>query len=391
MKRLFIIFILFTLTSICAQNNQLDLIQDLSDPDPNVRARATYTIVKNNLVEYIPYIENLIFGQSEPFMIFDYLEALNKLHSPNIVSITMQYIDLADSFESMFPKDDPLSMKLQATMILFANQNYSTVDYVFQIIERDRPKVDFGALHSLDFIIRNIPDYAVQAKKELIYISNNCPDEYGRYLALLYLNNNYHNEELQQYVDKFTNDLDFTVRLLALEYLFTSEYYDLENLLLQRISLDSYPSVRRAIVDSLLTVFGKPTDLKTVIEYQPTEPDETAKSLMGYAIQEFIPPRPTEATAVMIDNLISYTDELYQYGWVTTQERYDTYKNLLNGIKKAYNRGSLDNLCTNLNQLLWISEQDYQSSAITQEGYKFLHYHGIYIKENVESELGTCQ
>lgn len=390
MKRIFIIFILFYLTSIFAQNNQQDLIQDLSDPDPNVRGRATYTIVQNNLVEYIPYIENLIFGQSEPFMIFDYLEALNKLHSPNIVSITMQYIDLADTFESMFPKDDPLSMKLQATMILFANQNYSTVDYVFQIIERDRPKVDFGALHSLDFIIRNIPDYAVQAKNELIYISNNCTDEYARYIALSYLNDNYLNEELQLYVDKFTTDLDFTVRLLALEYLFTSEYYDLENLLLQRISLDSYPTNRRIIVDSLLTVFGKPIDLKTVIDYQPTEPDETAKSLMQYSIQEFIPPRPTVSTSVMIVNLDSYTDELYQYGWIPTEERYNSYNGLISQIKKLYNRSILNDLCIKLNQLISNSFQDVQYGYITQEGYKFLHYYGTYIKENVETELGTC-
>ena len=28
---------------------------------------------------------------------------------------------------------------------------------------------------------------------------------------------------------------------------------------------------------------------------------------------------------------------------------------------------------------------------LTNEGYKFMHYHVMYIKESIETELGTCE
>ena len=178
--------------------------------------------------------------------------------------------------------------------------------------------------------------------------------------------------------------------MFSLKVLISYNTTDAESILLNQLPIDPAWSLRIAIADSLLSHFGKPLDLKTVIDYQPTEPEETAKSLMQYSIQEFIPPRPAVSTSEMIVNLDLYTDQLYQYGWITTEERYNSYKNLINQIKKFYNRSKLNELCSSLNQLLSNSFQDVQYGYITQEGYKFLYYHGIYIKENVETELGTC-
>ena len=178
--------------------------------------------------------------------------------------------------------------------------------------------------------------------------------------------------------------------MFSLKVLITYNTAEAEDILLNQLPVDPAWSLRIAIADSLLLHFGKPIDLKTVIDYQPIEPDETAKSLMQYSIQEFIPPRPTVTTSVMIVNLDSYTDELYQYGWIPTEERYNSYKGLISQIKKLYNRSILNDLCIKLNQLISNSFQDVQYGYITQEGYKFLHYYGTYIKENVETELGTC-
>ena len=162
------------------------------------------------------------------------------------------------------------------------------------------------------------------------------------------------------------------------------------NLLLKvQLIQDPSWSFRVDLADSLLIKFGEPSDLKAVIDYQPTEPDETTRSLMGFSIQEFIPPRPTVSTSEMIDNLQSFTQELLQYGWITEYSVYNLYQNKLSVIEEAYNKQKVNALCILLDDFLSYTE-GLSRILLTIEGYKFMHYHGTYIKENVESEFGPC-
>jgi len=152
-------------------------------------------------------------------------------------------------------------------------------------------------------------------------------------------------------------------------------------------------SLRIGIADSLLFRFGEPSDLKAVIDHQPNDPDETAKSLMGYSINEFIPPKPDSLNCYeLCEKLISYTGELFQYGWIRNEETRDYYVQQLAEVNKSIEiTGEINDACVIIkDQIIPQVERDLKDELISEEGYKFLHYYTIYIKEDIEEEFGAC-
>ncbi|MFI5237187.1 MAG: hypothetical protein ACHQLA_04555, partial [Ignavibacteriales bacterium] len=157
------------------------------------------------------------------------------------------------------------------------------------------------------------------------------------------------------------------------------------------LSLDQDAILRANISDSLLLKCGEPNDLKTVIDYQPTEPDADVKTWMQFAIDEFIPPKPATLNwNGLTTRLIDYTGEMYGYGWIADTETRDYYRSRLNSLKMEIQAGDMGQACSSVNTLLAKMEQDLEESAITIEGYKFLHYYTIYIKEEMEQMFGAC-
>jgi hypothetical protein len=357
-----------------------------------IRLRAIETIVQNDLSEYIPYIEDLIWSQNEPAMMLEYLYTLSKFDSQNLINIANQFIILADNFNHISRPEDPLEMKVNAAYVMVSHGDYSAVNYAFEILNKDRPKVDIIAFRVLEqIIINHNTTYEIQAKNEFLYISENCPDEYFRYFALKVLAESYGKEFTQKCVDALTNSSDFTLRLFALEHLFIADYLELKSLLQQRLPLDSEPTVRLAIADSILSGFGTPQDLKFVKDYQLIEPNETTKGLMTFSISSFIPLRPELPIPAMIDSLDSYADQLFQFGWIKDESKYEEYKDRTENLSGLFQQNKIQDVCTNLNWILSNAQSQRGSTSLTQEGYKFLFYYTGYIKEKIEKEFGDCK
>jgi hypothetical protein len=375
------------------------LIEGLFDPDVSVRRETIITIIEEELEDYIDYIEEAMFEQEEPFMIYKYLQALSILNSPNIASITNDFIELSDDFGEMRPAEDPLEMKVRATLILFDEEDYSTIDYIFELIQRDRPAINAFALTLLGRILTEVPGYSTTAKSELIYALNNSPDEISRFNAMFYLNEYFGADYLSDYLDKFINDPEITIRDQALRHLFNLNYQGLRNLLHQRLSQDPSEIMRAQIADSILTVYGEPSDLKAVIDYQPYEPDPDIQTWMEFLINDFIPPRITPPYSIppvvyslsdKIEIFISYTEDSFQYEWIE-EETYNYYMDRLSLLLYEVEGGNLEEICRIIDEdLLERIEEDYSYGTLTIEGYKFLHYHTLYIREDVEDEFGSC-
>ena len=336
-----------------------------------------------------------LIGNQQPYLQIQFLNALYTLGYEDVSTQAHNLILRADEFanDPEYPWD-PLDAKVFATAILIYKGDYSTIEYVFEQLNQGEITVsDELAFHLLHNIMENVPSYKQEAKNILLSVLNNH-DEYFRYYALLYLAEEFGDEMNNELVDKFVNDNDLPTRFLALEFLFKQKYAGLDSLLKTQLINDSTGVLRTAIADSLLQKFGEPSDLKAVISYQPNEPDETARSLMGYSISDFIPPNPdTLNWQGMITKLLSYTDELFQYGWIKNEETRDYYIQKLNAVNEAVgNHGATAEACTIINdEILPQAEQDLKEQLITAEGYKFLHYYTIYIKEEIEKEFGACQ
>jgi len=194
-------------------------------------------------------------------------------------------------------------------------------------------------------------------------------------------------------VDKFVNSDDLPTKMMALEHLCINNYSDLNLLLKQQLELEEEMSLRIDIADSLLFRFGEPSDLKAVIDQQPNDPDETARSLMGYSINKFIPQKPDSLDYYeLCEKLISYTDEMLQYGWIQNEETREYYVQQLAEVNKSIeSTGEINEACIIINdQIILQVERDLKDELITEEGYKFLHYYTIYIKEDIEGNFGLC-
>ncbi len=181
--KLFTITFLFYTPFLFPQNLEVKL----NDPDIFVRREALWTITNGNLKSYIPAIEKSMFKQSEPFMIYNYLKALHTLDADSISKYCYKFIALADSFENMRPIEDPLEMKVRATFFLFDEEDYSTVQYVIDILKRDRPDVNADAILLLGRMTKELPEYYDYARNELLFIAENSKDETSRFNATLYL------------------------------------------------------------------------------------------------------------------------------------------------------------------------------------------------------------
>lgn len=292
--KLFFILILFNCV-LNSQTNNLPLLPDLLNEDSMIRFKTIITIKEDSLFEYTPYIEEEIFKQPEPVMMVIYLEVLNELKSPNIIELAHTLIDSADNFPNMFSPLDPLECKVSATAILFDNGDTSTANYIFEYIERDGPNINLMGTISkaLDYIVNNIPSSVQRAKNALIYLSENCKSEYVRSFSLFYLNKNFGADFIDKFIRSFKEDEDFIVRLDALDCLYKSNYTGLSILLRERLFLDSDPTVRKVIADSLLFAFGFPADFNAVKDQFVLETDQTTKfilerNLIGYE------PKPLE-------------------------------------------------------------------------------------------------
>lgn len=390
MKTLTII-ILTVCLNVILFGQSADPIQDLYSADDTVVWEALEQIEANQVVEAIPVIINLI-SLKNPTTQIRFLESLHTLDYEDLIDIVFEFIDRADTFSEFDPPFDPLKAKISATLLLFYLGDFSTYDYVFEYINRSKPVVADEAIYLLPFIYEYVSTSSNDAYNELLYGYLNSPDgSNAKYFCLENLNRLNPSNFNADLINQFTQSDIFENRIQALRLLCQNRIQGLNQILKNQLSNEDEASIRITIADSLLALYGFPSDLKAVIDYLPNETNNTAHSIMSFEIKNFIPPRPTVTTAEMIENLIQYNDELFQYGWITQYSNYSIYKRYLEKIQAAYGSQSLPDLCEILNSILQRAESQRGSYLLTEEGYKFLHYHGTYIKENVESELGTCE
>jgi hypothetical protein len=378
-----IIFILFTLLNNPSFGQSL--VDSLTCDDYDIIFNKLDEIVEQYRVEAIPIIHNII-EQSNPYVQLQFLHTLDALNDLEIRGYTHALIDRADQFASHESPEDPLFAKVDASGILFKYNDFSTAEYLIEYIELKKPNV-YWFLDLLQLVYQNVPAYRQVIKDDLVNILENAEYETNRFIALEHLIEFAGTESITNIVDAFDNNTKSSIRFLAFKGLIKLNYQELNSLFKSRLSLDSDDVIRTEIADTLLIKFGTPSDLKAVIDYQPNEPDEISRRLMGHSIQDFIPPRPTIATADMIDSLISYTAQLLQYNWIKDSINYKTYLTELENQKKLYIQKDEDNLNDSIEYFLELVEEHHKLELLTEEGYKYLHYYGTYVKENVENDF----
>ncbi|NWF91247.1 MAG: HEAT repeat domain-containing protein, partial [Ignavibacteriaceae bacterium] len=327
MKKIDFLLLLFFLSFISwAQCDVGELTNLLYSSNVHDRINAAQEIADCNLIELLPVLEERFYAEEYLYAAHKMLFALAKLDSDNLEQIALDFIDNVDNLMTLTP-DDPLSSKVYATQILINLRNYSTLDHVFQIVDRDRP--DFNPLTIfvlMEFLSNNdLIQYRDYAKTELEnYLYTNA-DYVTRSLVLNRLAASYGTQLIDLILDKVYNEQEWILRSTALKSLLNINYLNSRSVFYERLQDDPHRDIRWEISDSLLCYFGEPQDLKKIIDYYPNESDPIVRKDMQHSTNVFIPPKPDTDYYGLCTRLITYTDEMFVYNWIHNEETKDYY------------------------------------------------------------------
>ncbi len=396
MKYLVILFItLLCLTSLKAQiltqEEKERIILALNDNSLNVRSAALEAIVEYQILEAEDSLKSKIWRDNRSIQI-EYLQALLALNSSATEEYALSYLDTLDAISLGKPEFTSfvLDLKVRATKILFELQNYSTVGYVFDLIQQDKPDVNIWAIDLLPQIIRYVPSYAELAKNELIYASINATSEIDRLNSMVNLIFLFGDEELPLLLSACENDESPAIRSSIIAQFLPNE--PIVNATLRiRLYQEEESAIRSQIIDFLLYRFGTASDFKYVSDYIIQETDSLVKRLTINSLNNYIPPPPDSTISIesVIDSLSSSLVQCFNFEWVSDLLFKEDLQSILQSAKTNLQSG--DSLACRVQVKSFQDSVDnvYADSLntdprfVTLEGWKFLYWNAQYILDRL--------
>jgi hypothetical protein len=339
--------------------------------------------------EVVPILEQTIWTQNRN-LAYDYLVALDKYNSSNFISLSHQFIDAVDTMSesvNSFSYFSVLEMKVYITKDLMDRGDFSTVQYVFDLVEIKKPETFTGASNILDKIIDNTPQYENEAKEELIRITylNKKSESYN---AVYSLTKHYGSGTVPILASEFVNSTYRPIKALALDSLIKYGFVDLEELMRNRLITDS--SMTTTIAERLLKYYPSAYNYSFIVNNIDQIANNRRLSI-SFLIQGYapIPPDTLVPTIDNIENLISLSDTVYNYTWLGDLQFKDELQSILASTKINLQNG--DSLACRTDVKSFQDRVDYvykdslnaDPRFVTLEGWKFLYWNAQYILDRL--------
>jgi hypothetical protein len=367
-----------------SQEERQKIVDSLQGARYSSRLTAIARVKEYNIIEALPFLEQRIWQQSNITLKLKYLEALQQFSSSSFPTYAQLIIDSAGVFSqnSIF---DSLQIKVSVTSLLFKVGDYTTTQYVFDLLYKDTTESDYEAVELLKQIFLNVPAYSTSAKSELRRIAKSNHGSsmiaFRNYVAL------FGEEATEDMVEIFMNHQKYDLRWFAMGNLCRLNYSGLHELFLEKLNNEPDAGIRFFIAESLLIRYGTILDYHLVANHSKIEADSLVKSLLDFEIQRFQPPQPERGTPIqtMIDSLISLKHQVAAYGWLGNQDFIDELDVSLDRAKIYIQQG--DSL--NCRRLIKIFQQnvdeeyndslDGNTREVRMGGWQFLYWNAEYI------------
>jgi len=374
------------------------IIRKLDSPKYVDRLDASATIDEQKLTQYVEALEFRIFLQEDPFLTYSFLRTLETLNAPNLYSIAKHFIDTIDYFPNAEQRLDLLATKVKATGILINFNDYSTINYVWELIERDKPnnKVTPGLIGIL-YNLLYIQQFEERAKQELLYIYNsewfiNSNDNIlnPRPAILGSLTKRYGLGVKDILITSFLYDPESSINPAALRYLIDLNYSGLDTLLIYKLYMDSDSIMRPQVALTIATRLNSPERLYILKNYRPPIQNEHRAQGIATYVAGVKPKQPvTENTIENIDTIVSFIDKLLAYTWLGDLAFSNEQKNILTTAKTNLQNGDSLACRVQVKAFQDLVDNVYKDSLnsdprfVTIEGWKFLYWNAQYILDRL--------
>ncbi len=368
-----------------AKSRVLASLNDLENSDV---LSSLFAVRDYKIVEASDILVNRIWNDNierQPI----YLLALDAIEHPNTIDFTNRFIAKIDSMIFIGEEYEVYYLaRDRAVEVLFNHSDYSKANYVFETINKMRPRTDYISLKLLKEIAINVSELREQAKVELISISENSSFGDYRLRAIYYIENAFGAEAIPTIKKVFYDDEEPINRMSAIKLLLKYKTSYVNSIIRERIIDEPEEIYRINFAQLLLKEFGSASDYKFIIEAQNAN---NIPSIDFYVriILKLTKPDSTTTIETMLDTLGSYTTQSYNYDWLKDE----SFKNeLLNKIVEAKNKLNIgDSLNCKIEIEAFKSSvaQVFADSVgsypkyISDAGYKFMYYQAEYILERL--------
>ncbi len=395
-----LIIVLYSTTSISQEQDKI--LRMLDSPKYGDRSDAIMIIDEDKLSQYSYAVEERIFLQSEADLVYSFLQTLADLGSPNLHNIAKKFIDTIDYYPNVNKEiEDLLEAKVTASGILIKFSDYSTLNYVWQLIDRDKPnnKLQPVLLSVLGNLLY-VPEYENRAKDELLYYFNN--DYYksmedGLYnfrpIILGILTKRYGLEIKDLLISSFLYDPAGSIQASSMQYLLELNYSGLDSLLIDRLYInESDSTIRPMVALAISTRMNTPERLYILKTYKPPIQNEHREQGIATYVAGVKPKQPvTENTTENIDITESFIDKLLTYNWLGDLTFSNDLKNILSSAKTNLQNGDSLACRVQVKAFQDLVDNVYKDSLnsdprfVTIEGWKFLYWNAQYILDRLPS------
>ena len=392
MKQLLKLLILIILIHHNHLFSQVDtILNDLNSKNLRTKMMALYRIQDERLAEYLPVLEEKLFNQPEPFLSLIIFKTLDLLEDPNIISLAYEFIDYSNNFRNMFPPRDTLYAKIIATKILLKRGDSQTVNYIFQMIDRDFPDLDPEVIDCLSILIRDFETLESQAKNELIRYARSGKSNSLRSYSINVLFEKYSYDLIPFIKERFESDTYLPILVNSFGRIIQAQLEDNEDYFIRKLDSNLDPIVKTFIADSLLSIYGKPMDLKAVMEYYINETDTLAAKTTELIIRSFKAKEPDYHSTILelLTNLTRLVDSISHYNWLSDLTFSNELKSILNTAKTNLQNGDSLACRVNVKEFQDLVDNVYKDSLntdprfVTIEGWKFLYWNAQYILDRL--------
>ncbi|WP_148267668.1 hypothetical protein [Ignavibacterium album] len=297
---------------------------------------------------------------------------------------------------------DKLELKVDATEILINLQDYSTINYLWQILERDKPggKIEPTVISILSKLLY-VPQYESRAKQELLDIYNssyyrNMEDGLFNFRPQILgiLVKKYGMEIKDILLESFFNDPSVSIRVSSIDYLREINYPGLDTLLIYKLYSQTSDTVVNPIIGlNITSMLNTPKGWYTLTTYKPP----IVNSRVEDSIKRYIESRKhTEAKRIYLESLSQYLDtvktfinDLQSYQWLGDEQFKNELQSILQSAKSNLQNGDSLACRVQVKAFRDLVDNVYKDSLntdprfVTIEGWKFLFWNAQYILDRL--------